>query len=248
MDYNLMYSQSHITMGTSNLDLFDKGGKNKNSLHYKYNKFLVSPYLPRGYKYNLKNTQQNNNEYNNDNKENELDDSLGETHMYYPKPNNYNSIYTQRYSKKYKNYYNNNTVNPYYIGNPTENFNYKSTKFPNRNNLLRIIEKDDNFNSVKTPDYQIKNEIQYQKTPDKYNNNNNINQDEWETTNKYNNYKRYDDYYYPSNKVGERYNSPVISKIAENNFINPEFNLKNNHLTPGIPDKRRRIYLSENIA
>ena len=30
MNYNLMYSSGHITMGTSADDLFDKSGKNKN--------------------------------------------------------------------------------------------------------------------------------------------------------------------------------------------------------------------------
>ena len=247
MDFNLMYSSSHINMGTSTDDLFDKSGKNKNSLHYKYNNFLVSRYLPRGYNYSLSRSQQKNNEYNNDNKEKELDDSLGETHMYYPKPNNYNSIYTQRFSKKYKNYYNNNNMNPYYIGSPTENYNYKNIEYMNRDNPIRILDQEQIFNTVKTPNYQIKNEIQFQKTPYKYKNNDlNINQEEWESTNKYNNYKRYDDYYSPSNKENERYNSPVISKIAENNFINPEFNYKNYYSTPGIQDKRRRIYLSEN--
>ena len=238
MNFNLMYSNGHITMGTSADDLFDKSGKNQNSLHYKYNKFLVSPYLPRGYKYSLRNNETKNNE-NNDSKENENDNPLGETQMHYPKPNNYNSIYTQRFSKKYKDYYN----NPY-LSYQTDNYN------PNiniKNNPIRLIDKDQNLNTVKTPDYQIKKEIQYQKTPDKYKDyqiNNNSNE-EWQNQNNniYNNYRRFDDYY-PSNKV-ERYNSPLISKIAENNFINQEFNNKNQYSTPGIEEKRRRMYLSQ---
>ena len=67
MNFNLMYSNSHITMGTSADDLFDKSGKNQNSLHYKYNKFLVSPYLSREYKYSFANNESKNNE-NNDSK------------------------------------------------------------------------------------------------------------------------------------------------------------------------------------
>ena len=35
-----MYSSGHINMGTSADDLFDKSGKNKNSLHYKYNQYV----------------------------------------------------------------------------------------------------------------------------------------------------------------------------------------------------------------
>ena len=249
MDFNLMYSSSHINMGTSNDDLFDKGGKNQNSLHYKYNNFLVSRYLPRGYNYSLSHSQPKINEYNNDNKENELDDSLGETHMYYPKPNNYNSIYTQRYSKKYKNFYNNNSMNPYYARSPTESYNNKNGEYMNRDKPIRILQQEQILNTVKTPDYQIKNEIQFQKTPDNYKNDHpENNNEEWVSNNKYNNYKRYDDYNSPSNKVDERYNSPVISKIAENNFINPEFSVKNHYLTPGGQDKRRRIYFSDNIA
>ena len=233
-----MYSSSHITMGTSADDLFDKSGKNQNSLHYKYNKFLVSPYLPRGYKYSLTNNESKNNEIN-DSKENENDNLLGETQMYYPKPNNYNSIYTQRFSKKYKDYYS----NPY-LSYPTDNYNSINNS---KNNPIRLIDKDQNFNTVKTPDYQIKKEIQYQKTPDKYKDYQiNNSHEEWQNQNNniYNNYRRFDDYY-PSNKI-ERYNSPLISKIAENNFINQEFNNnKKQYPTPGIEEKRRRMYLSQ---
>ena len=240
MNFNLMYSNSHITMGTSSDDLFDKSGKNQNSLHYKYNKFLVSPYLPRGYKYSLTNSESKNNE-NNDSKENENDNPLGETQMYYPKPNNYNSIYTQRFSKKYKDFYN----NPY-LSYPTDNYDSNNIKNIYKNNPIKLIDKYQNFNTVKTPDYQIKKEIQYQKTPDKYKdykiNNSN---EEWQNQNNniYNNYRRYDDYY-PSNKM-KRYNSSVISKIAEDNFISQDFNNKNQYSTPGIEEKRRRMYLSQ---
>ena len=235
MNYNLMYSNSHITMGTSTDDLFDKSGKNQNSLHYKYNQFLVSPYLPRGYSYSLmntQNTQSKNNEYS-DSKQIEIDNPLGETQMYYPKPNNYNSIYTQRFSKKYKNYYN----TPYnnYFSNPTDNYNYRHIP-------TKLIERE-NFLTVKTPDYQIKKEIQYQRTPDKYKNNkyHNTDSEQIQDNNIYNNYRRYDDYYYPNNKNG-RYNSPTISKIAENNFINQDL-YKNQYSTPGIENKQRKIFL-----
>ena len=47
MDYNLMFSNGHVTVGTSADNIFDKNGHNKNSLHYKYNQFLISPYLER---------------------------------------------------------------------------------------------------------------------------------------------------------------------------------------------------------
>mgnify|MGYP007070025422 CR=1 FL=1 len=49
MNIKLMYIDNHITIGTSSDDLFDKSGQNQNSLHYKYNKFLISPYLERRY-------------------------------------------------------------------------------------------------------------------------------------------------------------------------------------------------------
>ena len=242
MDFNLMYSNGHITMGTSADDLFDKSGKNQNSLHYKYNKFLVSPYLPRGYKYSISNSETKNNE-NNDIKENENDNPLGETQMYYPKPNNYNNIYTQRFSKKFKNYYN----NPY-LPYPTDNYNSNNINIKNiyRNYPIKLKDKEQNFNTVNTPDYQIKKEIQYQKTPDKYKDNKiNNSSEEWQNQNNniYNNYRRFDDYYSSFKK--ERYNSPVISKITENNFINQEFNNKNQYSSPDIEEKRRRMYLSQ---
>ena len=241
MNFNLMYSNSHITMGTSADDLFDKSGKNQNSLHYKYNKFLVSPYLPRGYKYSLTNTESKNDE-NNDIRKNDNDNALGETQMYYPKPNNYNSIYTQRFSKKYRNYYN----NPY-LSYPTDNYNSININSISKNNPIRLKDKDQNFNTIKTPDYQIKKEIQYQKTPDKYKdykiNNSNEKWQNQNNNNIYNNYRRFDDYY-PSNKM-ERHNSSVFSKIAENNFISQEFNNKNQYSTPGIEEKRRKMDLSQ---
>ena len=226
-----MYSNSHITMGTSSDDLFDKSGKNQNSLHYKYNKFLVSPYLPRGYSYSLINSQSKNNE-NNESKQFDIDDSLGETQVYYPKPNNYNSIYTQRYSKKYKNYY--NYPYPNYLSYSKDSYNL-------RNNPTKLIDRE-NYITVKTPDYQIKKEIQYQRTSDKYKDNkyNNTDNGLMQDNNLYNNYRRYDDYYSPNKN--ERYNSPHISKIAENNFISQDFN-KNLYSTPGIDNKQRNIYL-----
>lgn len=231
-----MYSSGHINMGTSSDDLFDKSGKNQNSLHYKYNKFLVSPYRPRGYNYyltsDLPKNSKNNLEFG-ESKENGLDDSLGETEIYYPKPNNYNSIYTQKFSKKFKKYYNSN---PYYLNNQIENYNYSNSK--NENNPIILNEKLTTFNTVKTPEYQIKKEIQFQRTPDRYS----VYKNNPEY-NKYDNYKRYDDYYFPSNKIEQRYNSPVISKIAENNFISQDFNNRYQHSTPGVQNKNRGLYL-----
>ena len=166
MNFNLMYSSGHINMGTSADDLFDKSGKNKNSLHYKYNQFLVSPYMPRRYNFpivsKISRNQNQNSEFNEE-KENQLDDSFGETEIYYPKPNNYNSIYTQKFSKKFRNYYN----HPYY-SNQTENYNYNNARYDNNyNNPMLLKERQPNINGVKTPEYQIKKEIQYQRTPNK---------------------------------------------------------------------------------
>jgi hypothetical protein len=257
-------------MGTSSDDLFDKSGKNQNSLHYKYNKFLVSPYLPR--MYNNSQTEQKEKKVFDDNKENEIDDdSLGETHIYYPKPNTYNSIYTQRFSKKYKNFYNN--PNNYPGNKTTDNtFNYMYMNTP-----MKLKEENLNINPVKTPYYQIKKEIEYQKTPDKYNNNynnnnynnnnynnnnynnnynnnnnynynnnnnynNNKSYDEFEQNNIYNNYRRYDDYYTGSNKTEQRYKSPNLTKIAQNNFFNQDFNYNNHLFSSGVQDKRKRMY------
>ena len=258
MNYNLMYSSGHITMGTSADDLFDKSGKNKNSLHYKYNQFLVSPYMPRRYNnYNYypivnkisKNSNQNS-EFNEE-KDNNLDDSFGETEIYYPKPNNYNSIYTQKFSKKYRNFYN----HPYY-SNQTESYNYNARYDNNYNNPIVIKENQPNINGVKTPEYQIKKEIQYQRTPNKYtsykeyqnDNKMGYSYDEQNLqNNKYNNYRRFDDYYYPSYNNEQRLRSPKISKIAENNFLNQDLN-KYQYSTPSIQDKNRRLYLAQNNA
>jgi len=253
-----MYSSGHITMGTSADDLFDKSGKNKNSLHYKYNQFLVSPYMPRRYNnYNYypivnkisKNSNQNS-EFNEE-KDNNLDDSFGETEIYYPKPNNYNSIYTQKFSKKYRNFYN----HPYY-SNQTESYNYNARYDNNYNNPIMIKENQPNINGVKTPEYQIKKEIQYQRTPNKYtsykeyqnDNKMGYSYDEQNLqNNKYNNYRRFDDYYYPSYNNEQRLRSPKISKIAENNFLNQDLN-KYQYSTPSIQDKNRRLYLAQNNA
>ena len=258
MNYNLMYSSGHITMGTSADDLFDKSGKNKNSLHYKYNQFLVSPYMPRRYNnYNYypivnkisKNSNQNS-EFNEE-KDNNLDDSFGETEIYYPKPNNYNSIYTQKFSKKYRNFYN----HPYY-SNQTESYNYNARYDNNYNNPIMIKENQPNINGVKTPEYQIKKEIQYQRTPNKYtsykeyqnDNKMGYSYDEQNLqNNKYNNYRRFDDYYYPLYNNEQRLRSPKISKIAENNFLNQDLN-KYQYSTPSIQDKNRRLYLAQNNA
>ena len=258
MNYNLMYSSGHITMGTSADDLFDKSGKNKNSLHYKYNQFLVSPYMPRRYNnYNYypivnkisKNSNQNS-EFNEE-KDNNLDDSFGETEIYYPKPNNYNSIYTQKFSKKYRNFYN----HPYY-SNQTESYNYNARYDNNYNNPIVIKENQPNINGVKTPEYQIKKEIQYQRTPNKYtsykeyqnDNKMGYSYDEQNLqNNKYNNYRRFDDYYYPLYNNEQRLRSPKISKIAENNFLNQDLN-KYQYSTPSIQDKNRRLYLAQNNA
>ena len=209
-----MYSDSHITMGTSSDDLFDKSGQNQNSLHYKYNKFLISPYLQR--RYNSFNSEQifennKNNELKNNNQINNNYESFGETNIYYPKPNYYNNIYTQRFSKKYRKLYNNNynNLSSNYIGNNTDNnrYNNQNQNFNPGNNYFK---NDINMNKLKTPDYQIKKEIEIQKTPEKYNN-----------------YRRYDDYYFnTTNKDKQNYNPSMLSKFAENNLINQKYTHK----------------------
>ena len=224
MDFNLMYSNSHITMGTSSDDLiFDKTGKNQNSLHFKYNKFLVSPYLERKYSnYNkipIFENQKNEEKNNNNNYDYE---SFGETNIFYPKPNYYNNIYTQKFSKKYKKFYinnnisqsnlaNNNIINNYI--NPNMNINSRNNRF--------IRNQDFNINKIKTPDYQIRKEIEMQKTPDKYNN-----------------YKRYDDYYFKTaNKENEKYSPSILKNMARNNLMNP------NYSSPYIQRQTRNYYL-----
>ena len=229
MDFNLMYSNSHITMGTSSDDLiFDKTGKNQNSLHFKYNKFLISPYLER--KFNHINSKSNfenqkNNELNN-NTVNFYNDyeSFGETSLFYPKPNYYNNIYTQRFSKKYKKFYNNNNFPSNYISNNMNPHNYYNPN--NINSRNNIFKNETNITTLKTPDYQIKKEIEIQKTPDKYNN-----------------YRRYDDYYSNTiNKERENNNPSNISKITGNNFINKQYN-KNQFSSPYIQRQTRNYYL-----
>ena len=224
MNFNLMYSNSHITMGTSSDDLiFDKTGKNQNSLHFKYNKFLVSPYLERKYNnYNkipIFENQKNEEKNNNNNYDYE---SFGETNIFYPKPNYYNNIYTQKFSKKYKKFYinnnisqsnlaNNNIINNYI--NPNMNINSRNNRF--------IRNQDFNINKIKTPDYQIRKEIEMQKTPDKYNN-----------------YKRYDDYYFKTaNKENEKYSPSILKNMARNNLMNP------NYSSPYIQRQTRNYYL-----
>ena len=227
MNFNLMYSDSHITMGTSSDDLFDKGGQNKNSLHYKYNKFLISPYLERRYNIFNPNTifeNNKNNELTNNNNQinfNNNYESLGETNIYYPKPNYYNNIYTQRFSKRYKRFYNNNVNNlaSNYIGSNTISHHYQNQN-PNQNINSRNnkIKNEMNMSKIKTPEYQIKKEIEIQKTPEKYNN-----------------YRRYDDYYFNSPNKDEQNNNPSkLSKFAENNFINQKYNNKKVFSSPFI--------------
>jgi len=216
MNFNLMYSDSHITMGTSSDDLFDKSGQNQNSLHYKYNKFLISPYLQR--RYNGFNSEQifennKNNELKNNNQININNnyESFGETNIYYPKPNYYNNIYTQRFSKKYRKLYNNNynNLSSNYIGNNTDNYRYNNQN-QNINPGNNYFKNDINMNKLKTPDYQIKKEIEIQKTPEKYNN-----------------YRRYDDNYFnTTNKDKQNYNPSMLSKFAENNLINQKYTHK----------------------
>ena len=157
-----MYSNSHITMGTSSDDLFDKSGKNQNSLHYKYNKFLTSPYLERKYNNYYANPIFEN-QKNDEGNKNYIDlddnyDSFGETNIYYPKPNYYNNIYTQRFSKKYKRFYNYNNLTSNYMGNNTDNgpldyYNNQNRNINSRNNRFK---KEHNINKLKTPEYQIK--------------------------------------------------------------------------------------------
>ena len=214
MNFNLMYSDSHITMGTSSDDLFDKSGQNQNSLHYKYNKFLISPYLERRYNnYNSNPIFENNknNELKNNNQINNNYESFGETNIYYPKPNYYNNIYTQRFSKRYRKFYNNNynNLSSNYIGNNKDNYRYyeQNQNINSRNNKFQS---ESNMNKLKTPEYQIKKEIEIQKTPEKYNN-----------------YRRYDDYYFnTTNKDKQNYNPSMLSKFAENNLINQKYTHK----------------------
>ena len=209
-----MYSDSHITMGTSSDDLFDKSGRNQNSLHYKYNKFLISPYLERRYNnYNSNQIFENNknNELKNNNQINNNYESFGETNIYYPKPNYYNNIYTQRFSKRYRKFYNNNynNLSSNYIGNNKDNYRYyeQNQNINSRNNKFQS---ESNMNKLKTPEYQIKKEIEIQKTPEKYNN-----------------YRRYDDYYFnTTNKDKQNYNPSMLSKFAENNLINQKYTHK----------------------
>ena len=232
MNFNLMYSNSHITMGTSSDDLFDKSGQNQNSLHYKYNKFLISPYLERKYNSYSSNSffenQKNkelNNRSNNINPNNSYD-SFGETNIFYPKPNYYNNIYTQRFSKRFKKYYNHNynNISANYIRNNIDAYDYfnKNSNINSRNN--RFL--DENINKMKTPEYQIKKEIQIQKTPEKFNN-----------------YRRYDDYYYKtSNKDKQNYNPSILSQFAENNFINQRYNNRREFSSNFAQDHARKMY------
>ena len=227
----MMYSNSHITMGTSSDDLiFDKTGQNQNSLHFKYNKFLISPYLERKYNNYNKNSifenQKNEEQNNNININNNYDfESFGETNIFYPKPNYYNNIYTQRFSKKYKKYYNNNTNNNIYQNNLVNNndiypFRNQNMNINSRNNKFNRIP-DFNINKIKTPDYQIRKEIEMQKTPEKYNN-----------------YRRYDDYYFKTtNKEKEQFNPSVLTNMAKNNLMNP------NYSSPYIQRQTRKYYL-----
>jgi len=224
MDFNLMYSNSHITMGTSSDDLiFDKTGKNQNSLHFKYNKFLVSPYLERKYNnYNkipIFENQKNEEKNNNNNYDYE---SFGETNIFYPKPNYYNNIYTQKFSKKYKKFYNNNNISQSNLANNNIINNYinPNMNINSRNNRF-IRNQDFNINKIKTPDYQIRKEIEMQKTPDKYNN-----------------YKRYDDYYFKTAiKENEKYSPSILKNMARNNLMNP------NYSSPYIQRQTRNYYL-----
>ena len=224
MDFNLMYSNSHITMGTSSDDLiFDKTGKNQNSLHFKYNKFLVSPYLERKYNnYNkipIFENQKNEEKNNNNNYDYE---SFGETNIFYPKPNYYNNIYTQKFSKKYKKFYDNNNISQSNLANNNIINNYinPNMNINSRNNRF-IRNQDFNINKIKTPDYQIRKEIEMQKTPDKYNN-----------------YKRYDDYYFKTaNKENEKYSPSILKNMARNNLMNP------NYSSPYIQRQTRNYYL-----
>jgi len=219
-----MYSNSHITMGTSSDDLiFDKTGKNQNSLHFKYNKFLVSPYLERKYNnYNkipIFENQKNEEKNNNNNYDYE---SFGETNIFYPKPNYYNNIYTQKFSKKYKKFYNNNNISQSNLANNNIINNYinPNMNINSRNNRF-IRNQDFNINKIKTPDYQIRKEIEMQKTPDKYNN-----------------YKRYDDYYFKTaNKENEKYSPSILKNMARNNLMNP------NYSSPYIQRQTRNYYL-----
>ena len=96
----------------------------------------------------------------------------------------------------------------------------------NMNSSNNIFKNDTRITNLKTPDYQIKKEIEIQKTPDKYNN-----------------YRRYDDYYSNTiNKERENYSPSNISKITGNNFINKQYN-KNQFSSPYIQRQTRKYYL-----
>ena len=219
MDYNLMFSNGHVTVGTSADNIFDKNGHNKNSLHYKYNQFLISPYLERKFNnYNsdsLFENNKNNGIYNMKKRifDNEVYDTFGETNIYYPKPNYYNNIYTQRYSKKYKKFYNNNynSLSRNNIRNNDQIYPYYK-QYVNINPRENKFKSEMNIEKIKTPQYQIKKEIEIQKTPEKYNN-----------------YRRYDDYYFTtSKKEGKNFNPSKLSQFAENNYFNNRYNNNKN--------------------
>jgi len=223
MDYNLMFSNGHVTVGTSADNIFDKNGHNKNSLHYKYNQFLISPYLERKFNnYNSDSLFENNknNGINNMKKrifDNEVYDTFGETNIYYPKPNYYNNIYTQRYSKKYKKFYNNNynSLSRNNIRNNDQIYPYYK-QYVNINPRENKFKSEMNIEKIKTPQYQIKKEIEIQKTPEKYNN-----------------YRRYDDYYFTtSKKENNDFYRSKLSKFAENNYFNNKYNNKNLFSSP----------------
>ena len=223
MDYNLMFSNGHVTVGTSADNIFDKNGHNKNSLHYKYNQFLISPYLERKFNnYNSDSLFENdkNNDINNMKKrifDNEVYDTFGETNIYYPKPNYYNNIYTQRYSKKYKKFYNNNynSLSRNNIRNNDQIYPYYK-QYVNINPRENTFKSEMNIEKIKTPQYQIKKEIEIQKTPEKYNN-----------------YRRYDDYYFTTSKKERKDFYPSkLSKYAENNYFNNRYNNKNLFSSP----------------
>ena len=221
-----MFSNKHINVGSSSDDLFFKS-RNPNNLSNKFNKFLISSYLPNDYNYSIFNRNPKNYE-----KPKDSEEPIWETNIYYPKPNYYNNIYTQRYSKKYQNFYspNNYSPNPKY---------YKLINNYEINNKRNIIQNTDNNQGM--PKYQIRKEIRYEHTPEPE-----------EKKESENNYKKnnklflsfdyenkYKNDYYNMFRNNKREESPIISEISRKNFLN--INPYKNNFEVEEQKRRRRL-------
>lgn len=213
-----LYTKGHVILSNSANNIFSKSDNNKDLYHYKYNQFLVSPYLHRYPKINTEGLN-GNNEDTYCNLFNDIyDGTVKDIQMYYPKPNNYNDIYSQRYSKKFKNYFN--------------TYDYENTSVPNMN--TNIYENNLGYKFRKTPNYQIKKEIEYQNSPEdsKYYYNRQMaplshlykQSNNYRFSNRVDANKKIFDRSNSSTQVRdrneERFGSSRIRKIAEENFIN----------------------------